>query len=148
MCHGSYKRGWDGMETCVCNSSVKHLSLPHNESRMEPQIGQRVEVYWPGEGKYYPGVVCRKVLHYGDELLHKIRYDANTGARHDLIHLHDMTDHEWRVIDAGVSLAQVHLIDSVERTLAVRAVRERERRDRKLQGYRELIAAIEQGDFY
>ena len=52
------------------------------------------------------------------------------------------------MIDAGVSLAEVHLIDSVERTLAVRAVRECERCDQKLQGYRELIAAIEQGDLY
>ena len=76
-----------------------------------PAIGDRVEIWWPGNRKWYPALVKHHVYERGT-LLTELLYDAGAakGARTTRhMQWHDLTDTEWRDEAANNRVTQARM---------------------------------------
>ena len=72
-----------------------------------PEVGQRVQVYWPGNHRYFNGRIVSSMVEH-NTLIHRILYEDGK------FRWHDFSTHDWRAIPPDSDL-QASVDPAVER---------------------------------
>lgn len=99
--------GSDEMETstaaaaapAAAAASVPPTQTPADRTKLLSQVdvGSRIEVYWTGDKRYYPGTLASRVLSLGPHV-YEVQYDD--GDYHDL----DLREERFRILKDGGSV--------------------------------------------